>query len=209
MLAIGAHCVQRRCHKYLYQFTIMSQKKKKRRAARPPTEPNGEGGKVQSDKELKATAYHEAGHAVMALLLGRPVEKVTIVPGQLQSGVARLGACKIQKGRRKASRDPMEDEVLILLAGMVAESRITGRYCQMGASQDLMMVQQLLSANRATNERQLQRLAQRMVDKTENLLSADAPTKAIELIADELLEKETVSGRAVRHFLEMAERQCS
>ena len=164
---------------------------------------------TRSDAELKATAYHEAGHAVMAILLGRPVEKVTIAAGQLQSGISRLGACKIQKGRHKASRDPMEDEVLILLAGMVAESRVTGRYCQLGASQDLLLVESLLSANRATNERQLQRLAQRLVDKTENLLNGAEPSKAIELIANELIEKETISGRAVRHFLDIAKQQCS
>ena len=164
---------------------------------------------IHSNPELKATAYHEAGHAVMAILLGRMVEKVTIVPGQMHSGVSRLGACKIQKSRRKASQDPMEDDVLILLAGMVAESRVTGGYCLHGASQDLLLVQQLLTLNRATNERQLQRLAKRMVDKTENLLSSTEPTRAIELIANELLEKETISGRAVRHFIELAKQQCS
>ncbi|MBL4885417.1 MAG: hypothetical protein JKY95_12890 [Planctomycetaceae bacterium] len=164
---------------------------------------------TQSDTNLKATAYHEAGHAVMAMLLGRPVEKVTIAPGQMQSGISRLGACKIQKGRRKASKDPMEDEVLILLSGMVAERRVTGHYCQLGASQDILLVKSLLSENRATNERQLQRLARRMVDKTENLLSGAEPTKAIELIANELLDKETISGRAVRHFFEIAKQQCS
>ncbi|TWT63315.1 M50 family metallopeptidase [Rubinisphaera italica] len=163
---------------------------------------------TRSQAELKATAYHEAGHAVMAILLGRPVEKVTIAPGQLQSGISRLGACKIQKGRHKASKDPMEDEVLILLAGMVAESRVTGRYCQLGASQDLLLVESLLSVNRAKNERQLQRLAQRLIDKTDNLLNGAEPSKAIELIANELMEKETISGRAVRHFLDMAKQQC-
>lgn len=171
--------------------------------------PQAEETVDQSNLELKATAYHEAGHAVMANLLGRMVEKVTIVPGQMHSGVSRLGACKIQKSRRKSSKDPMEDDVLILLAGMVAESRVTGEYCLHGASQDLVLVQELLTLNRATNERQLQRLAKRMVDKTENFLSSAEPTKAIELIANELLEKETISGRAVRHFIELARQQCS
>jgi len=186
-------------NRYNLLFT-MSHKKRKPPTAEIVTHPNA---------ELKATAFHEAGHAVMAMLLGRPVEKVTIAPGQMQSGISRLGACKIQKGRRKSSNKPMEDEVLILLSGMVAESRVTGRYCQRGASQDILLVKSLLSENRATNERQLQRLAQRMVDKTENLLSGAEPTKAIELIANELLKKETISGRAVRHFFEIAIQQCS
>ena len=72
-------------------------------------------------KEL--TAYHEAGHAVMALLMGRSVQKVSIIPSQ-----NRLGAVTIQKGRSKQVQDKLEAEMLILLAGMAAEGRISGQY---------------------------------------------------------------------------------
>jgi len=152
---------------------------------------------------LRATAYHEAGHAVVAFLVGRPVEKVTISPAQMQTGGRRLGACKVQKGRSKASSDPLEDEVLILFAGMVAERMLTGRYCLHGAAQDLRAVKRLLGT-RAASERQLDRLSRRMLDKTEYLLSDPVNARAVELIADELVEKETVSGRAVRHFVTQA-----
>ncbi|QDT35025.1 M50 family metallopeptidase [Thalassoglobus polymorphus] len=183
---------------------------RKKRKPIPPSDPvHTDSVHTGPSAKLKATAFHEAGHAVMAMLLGRPVEKVTIAPGQMQSGLSRLGACKMQKGMRKPSRDPLEDEVLILLSGMVAESRVTGRYCQLGASQDLHLVKSLLSENRATNERQLQRLARRMIDKTENLLSRAEPTQAIELIANELLKNETISGRAVRHLFEISKQSHS
>ena len=153
------------------------------------------------------TAYHEAGHAVMAVLLGRPIEKVTISPAQLATGGSRLGACKIQKGQTKPTKDAVEDSVLILLAGMVAESRVTGRYNQAGAAQDLMMVKELLTAQRATTENAFQKLAKRMVDKTEHLLSEPAARKAVKLVADELVENETISGRAVKHSVQMAQQQ--
>ena len=157
------------------------------------------------DARLEATAFHEAGHAVMAALLGRPVLKVTIAPGQMVFGV-RLGACELQKGRSKKSKDWLEDEVLILLAGMVAEAQLTGKYCQAGATQDLLTVRRLLGHSRATNPRQLERLEQRLLDKTEYMLGDPIATKAIKMIAEQLLEKKTLSGRAVRHWLEQAGR---
>jgi hypothetical protein len=145
-----------------------------------------------------ATAYHEAGHAVMALALGRPIHKVTIIANQQY-----LGACQIQKGRFRPTKDWLEDEILILFAGMVAESQITGSYCESGAAQDLRGIRRY-ALMRAGGERQVERLERRLLDKTEHLL-ADAETwKAIEMIAAALLEHETISGRAARHFYDLA-----
>jgi hypothetical protein len=159
-----------------------------------------------ASRRLIATAWHEAGHAVMALALGRPVQKVTIAPAQQPAGGAQLGACKIQKGRFKPSDDWLEDEVLILLAGMVAEARFTDEYCQFGAAQDLRHVRRLLQ-NRANNDRQLERLERRLLDKTEHLLSDDANARALQLIAAELEQKTTISGRTARHLYQQAVQQ--
>ena len=152
---------------------------------------------------LKATAYHEAGHAVMALFLGRPIDKVTISPGKSAIGVERLGACHIKKGRGKGSKDWLEDEVMILMAGMVAESQITGQYCAAGAAQDLRFVRRFLQS-RAEGERQVERLERRLLSKTENHLSDRALWSAIEKIAAELLKNQTISGRAARHLFDEA-----
>lgn len=159
-----------------------------------------------NDPRLIATAYHEAGHAVMALSLGRPIQRVTIAPGNLHSGATRLGACEIQKGRFKASKDWLEDEVLILLAGMVAEARFTEEYCEQGAGQDLRNARRLM-AGRAGSERQLERLERRLLDKTEHLLDDEGHAQAIEWIARALLEKTTISGRAARHLFELSLRR--
>jgi ATP-dependent Zn protease len=153
--------------------------------------------------KLTATAYHEAGHAVMALVLGRSIEKVTVLPAQLQTGGSRLGVCKIKKGRLKSSKDALEDDVLILLSGMVAESHFTGRYCEEGAAQDLRAVRRLL-AKRGKNDRSVDRLARRLLDKTEHILGADEHVKTIHMVALELLQKETITGRAVQHLLKQA-----
>ncbi len=167
--------------------------------AQERAEPVSDAAKLQ----LIATAIHEAGHAVMALLLGRSVQKVTIAPGKLQSGDMRLGICEMKKGRSKASKDAVEDDVLILLAGMVAESRFTGQYCHAGAAQDLLAVKRILQ-NRAGNERQLARLQRRMLDKTEYLLDDPGNARAVQSVARELLQRTTISGRSVRHLFDQA-----
>ena len=173
--------------------------------------PPGELTKEESPEEtlrLKATAYHEAGHAVMALAVGRLVQKVTIVPGTSEFGAARLGVCELQKGRTKAAKNGYEDNVLILLAGMVSEARFTGQYCEAGAAQDLRAVERIL-CDRAGNQKQHERLYRRLLDKTEYLLSDEAHAKAVDWIAVELIQKRTISGRAVRHFFEQAMKQFS
>jgi len=159
-------------------------------------------------KQRQATAYHEAGHAVMAVSVGRSIQKVTIAPGKLSTGGMRLGICEIQKGRAKASRDSLEDDVLILLAGMVAEARFTGQYCPRGAAQDLQAARRLL-ATRAGRERQVERLERRLLDKTEHLLNDPAHVAAMESVVAELVQKTTISGRAVRHFFSQASAQYS
>ena len=146
------------------------------------------------------TAYHEAGHAVMALLMGRDVQKVSIIPSQ-----NRLGVCHLKKGRVKQASDALEAEMLILLAGMAAEGRKSGRYNVDGAAQDLRGVEKL-ALSRAGNMKQAQKLYSRTLDKTQHLLSDAATWKAVKVIAAELLEKESISGRAARHFLDLAQK---
>ena len=160
---------------------------------------------------LIATAYHEAGHAIMALLLGRPVHKVTIAAGRMLAGEmligTRLGACQMGKGRKRSSNDALEDEVLILLAGMVAESQWTGDYCRQGAAHDLLAARRLLSQTRAHNDRQLERLEQRLLEKAEHLLADAVATQSIQAVATELIAKTTISGRAVQHMLTQAKQK--
>lgn len=102
----------------------------------------------------------------------------------------------------------MQNDVLLLLAGMVAESHFTGEYCSEGAAQDLRGVRRLLQ-RRAASERQHERLERRLLDKTEYLLGDQGHARAIELVAAELLQRGTIRGRAVRHLLDQALRECS
>src|SRR5947207_13643574 len=90
---------------------------------------------MNADAEL--TAYHEAGHAVMALVLGRPVDHVSIRPD-----ARRLGHCEFRKPVFRPTEDWLEREMLISLAGPAAESLFDGAYDEVGASFDFHQAEQ-------------------------------------------------------------------
>src|SRR6516225_6401066 len=84
------------------------------------------------------TAYHEAGHAVVALALGRPIHRVSVLPdGHF------LGLCQFGKGVFRPSEDWLEREILIALGGIAAEARHTGNYAWDGAARDRQYVRGL------------------------------------------------------------------
>ncbi len=147
------------------------------------------------------TAYHEAGHAVIAIVVGRSVNKVSIIPGG-----NRLGACKMSKGRKKASQDVLEAELLILLAGLAAEGRKSGRYNMGGAAQDLRDAEKL-AFSRAGNSRQAEKILKRTLDKVHHLFDQSANWAATKSIAEALLESEAISGREADHLYRMAVEQ--
>ena len=145
-----------------------------------------------------ATAYHEAGHAALAIALGRAVQRVTVAPNEL-----RLGQCQFKKGTVRASQDALETQILVLLGGLAAEAGQTGLYDSAGAAQDLRDVRKLTSG-RAKNQRQAERLERRLLDKAEHILSQPGVWLAVERIAAELLRCTTLSGRAAHHLYNQA-----
>src|SRR3984957_20880458 len=114
----------------------------------------------------ETTAYHEAGHAVVALALGRPVQHVSILPDR-----DFLGACKFGKPAFRPTEDWLEREILIALGGIAAEARFTGNYAWDGAARDRQYVHKL--AIHRAGERQAERLQKRMLAKAEHLLAKE------------------------------------
>lgn len=147
--------------------------------------------------QLIATAYHEAGHAVVALALGRIVHRVSILPNR-----DRLGQCEFRKGTRKKSHDELETEILIALAGMAAEAKHTGSYDRAAAGRDLRHAHTLLLQR--GSERSKERHESRMLSKVESLLNDDSHWSAVTSIAAELLKHGIISGRAADYFFERA-----
>jgi hypothetical protein len=142
----------------------------------------------------EATAYHEAGHAIMSLALGRPVACVSI-----RAARTHLGTCEFGKAVFRPTEDWLEREILISLAGLAAEARHTGEYAWEAAGRDHDYAEDL-AQQRAGNPRKAQRLLRRLLAKAEHLLNQQANWKAVEQLAAELLRAGEVSGRTARHI---------
>jgi len=146
----------------------------------------------------EATAFHEAGHAVVALILGRPVAEVSVLPNRIF-----LGVCKFGKAQFRPSEDWVEREILIALGGIAAEARHTGSYAWDAAARDEQYVRALV-VERA-GQRRAERLQRRLLAKSEHMLAQPPHWRAVELIARELMRVGTVSGRAVRRLFEQVQ----
>jgi len=75
---------------------------------------------IISDEEKKSTAYHEAGHALVAALIPEadPIHKVTIIPRGLALGLTQQLPVD---DRYTHSKKYLEAQLSVLLAGRVAE----------------------------------------------------------------------------------------
>jgi cell division protease FtsH len=90
---------------------------------------------VITEKEKKVTAYHEAGHAVVALFLPEadPVHKVSIIPRGRALGVTMYLP---EEEKYNESKAGLESVICRLLAGRVAEELVFGEITS-GASNDI------------------------------------------------------------------------
>jgi cell division protease FtsH len=90
---------------------------------------------ILSDEEKRITAYHEAGHALMAKLLPGtdPVHKVTIIPRGRALGVTMQLPTD---DRHNYSKDFLYNTLAILLGGRVAEELVL-KHITTGAGNDL------------------------------------------------------------------------
>jgi len=90
---------------------------------------------IISDAEKRVTAIHEAGHALLTVLLPHadPIHKVTIIPRGMALGITQqLPADE----KHNYSREYLNDQIAILLGGRIAEE-ITMDSLTTGAGNDL------------------------------------------------------------------------
>jgi hypothetical protein len=149
----------------------------------------------------RLTAFHEAGHAVMAELCGRQVTEVEIVGDREHTGMVHSLAFPpdpADGAAPEAENDDVERQLKIILAGTVAEAMVSGRQGLDETSEDLDAAV---------------RLGMRLVDDCEDVLpllsdiGADVERDlrrqwpAVEMLAIELLRRKTLTGSEVRKLL--------
>jgi cell division protease FtsH len=101
---------------------------------------------AMTEDEKKLTAYHEGGHAILALTVPNtdPVHKATIIPrGRALGMVMQLP----EKDKLSMSYQQMTSRLVILMGGRVAEELIFGKeHVTSGAASDIQQATKLARA---------------------------------------------------------------
>jgi cell division protease FtsH len=183
--------------------------------------------RVVTEKEKRILAYHEAGHAVMAYLMGDPVQKATIVArGEALGYTFHLP----DEDRYLHTREELIDWMKIGLAGRAAEQVVFGRVTN-GAANDLEKVtslaramvfeygmsEEVVSRTMRADNYALSEETKRLRDKEQALLTDGAYGEAIRLlekhrsaldrVAGALLDKETLNRDDLENLLADVDRE--
>lgn len=149
-------------------------------------------------------AYHEAGHAFMAVYVGARVRSITIEP-DWDDGPRRSGDAQIEWRRSQLSPRAMsEKSVLVALAGPVAEMihrcepYHPGFVAEWAA--DWHMAWDAITPWIADERRRLEYLEQATVGLYQ-LLHQDSSWDAIAALVDELTAHETLDGDDVEEIV--------
>lgn len=176
----------------------------------------GNRSSEEHGETLEIVAYHEAGHAVMNLLSGKPVARISIMG--MTSGV---GGAVFQSDEGKVfhTKESIEQEVKILYAGRASEEIKFGReHITDGASNDITEATKLLvnyltrfgfgeglvdysvlsSANVSDNSvsEKVSKLSAQFYRETVEKLNENYDK--VEQLAKKLLEVKTLSGSEVQ-----------
>lgn len=168
----------------------------------------------EEDKELIATAYHEAGHVVAAFLRGRSIKEVTIKPLGAVGNWEFVGGADFGKWANSLYDDQISiaDEQtrydcdtlnMASYAGLIMEEQITGDVSVLALSLDHKDVEEL--TNRMFNTEEERMIYKKeLIRQTYDLTRALGFQEAVEALANALLEKKTLSGEQIAVIIEDA-----
>lgn len=151
------------------------------------------------------TAYHEAGHALMAITVGARVRMVTIDP-DWDDGPQRYGDAQIEWPVTEfTDRELCEKSILVALAGPVAEMIHSGDPFHPGFvaewAGDWSAAWRLAAALYKNEKRRLTYLEHTTMQLYQ-ALKRDDHWAALAAIVDHLLAHETLEGEQVQEIVE-------
>lgn len=153
---------------------------------------------VAMKRNLAPTAFHEAGHAVMAIVLRKPWRAVSIEPDEDAFGrtyMAKLGKrFKPDIEVNTRTRNMIEREVMMFLAGPEAERFKTGRRNSVGARDDYQCAG-LLLGYAVGDQDELDAYLEWLRCRTVNDLRQPMFWARVELLAERLLEQRRMTRR--------------
>lgn len=153
--------------------------------------------------EEEITAWHEAGHAFVAVYLGGFVSSISIDP-DADDGPTRFGDVTIHWDRGRFTTEQLQkNAVLVALAGPVVEMIHTGDLYHPATvgewSQDWQLAWNASTFIRDQRKR-MEFLRQTTIELYETL-SQDAHWAAIGALVDHLMAYETVEGETVHEVV--------
>ncbi len=162
---------------------------------------------THADRERIATAYHEAGHAAVAVWLGLRLERVELTPDHpVHSGCCRE---KVDDPQALSLAVELGDEgvirpqIKILLAGREAQQKGGVDHVPDGDRQDVETALKVATLMVGCESKAEALLAQSLTE-TRRLLDLPAVWAGVEALAGELLLKGTVGGDEAHGILAAA-----
>lgn len=194
-----------------------------------------------SEDEKELTAYHEAGHALLGMLVKDtdPVHKVSIIPRGPALGVTMYLP---EEDKHSYKKQYLLDRLILIMGGRVAEELVFGdvtngaagdirqaseiarkMVCNWGMSDALGMIEygegqsEVFLARDISSQRNYSEATQQLIDKEVKKLTDEAYEEAtrlitenrdkLEVIAQGLLEYETLDGSHIQEIMDIGEIQ--
>lgn len=149
----------------------------------------------------EATAYHEAGHAVIGALRGRAPTFVTIIPDGRVAGKNEFPEDLRPEFKNHLDDSPekrayIETRILIELAATVAhDRRFPARVHDAGDAHDERCARAIIQDNAGWADNNRKGYFQQLQDTVRGLLQTNWPW--VEAIARALIERRTISGEEI------------